>query len=116
MTTHLVHYCYYKPTKSTPVPLLSVRLNFVLTIIEDCYCPDPSGFCLMSATVTSPDPLMWSNCSIRELQQGLEIQGLGSCLTNDPVIVFTDPLCGNGIRETGEACDCGSQEVGLYHC
>lgn len=69
----------------------------------------------MSATVTSPDPLMWSNCSIRELQQGLEIQGLGSCLTNDPVIVFTDPLCGNGIRETGEACDCGSQEVGLYH-
>ena len=69
----------------------------------------------MSATVTSPDPLMWSNCSIRELQQGLEIQGLGSCLTNDPVIVFTDPLCGNGIRETGEACDCGSQEVGLHH-
>ena len=65
----------------------------------------------MSATVKSHDPMTWSNCSMHELQQGLEVKDLGRCLTNEPVAIVADPLCGNGIREMDEDCDCGNQEV-----
>lgn len=37
----------------------------------------------------------------------------GECLENKPSRVFGDPVCGNGFREDGEDCDCGSSDCSV---
>ena len=55
-----------------------------------------------------PPATIWSSCSVETLHNTLEAV---LCLDNEPSITSTDTACGNGIREEGEACDCGSVEV-----
>ena len=38
-------------------------------------------------------------------------EGLGTCLDNEPLVTVADPVCGNGIRERDEICDCGTPQV-----
>lgn len=37
-------------------------------------------------------------------------RGQATCLENFPTEMVGDPVCGNGIREGAEICDCGSPE------
>ena len=62
----------------------------------------------MSSVLTpNPYPSRWSQCSIDELNDGFRFGNLNRCLFNRP----STSLCGNGLLEDGEACDCGSIEV-----
>ncbi|EDV20169.1 uncharacterized protein TRIADDRAFT_61393 [Trichoplax adhaerens] len=83
-----------------------------------CSCtfqPANATSCIMAAMVSQPYAQTFSNCSVAEMKSGLS-QGLGSCLWNIPTKLFTNPICGNGIRETGEECDCGSPAECTSNC
>uniref|UniRef100_A0A8C9VIJ4 ADAM metallopeptidase domain 11 n=1 Tax=Scleropages formosus TaxID=113540 RepID=A0A8C9VIJ4_SCLFO len=54
-------------------------------------------------------PRKFARCSVEEYMRFLE-RGGGNCLFNKPVKLLDPPECGNGFVESGEECDCGSQE------
>ena len=65
----------------------------------------------MSSIISNPPPTMWSQCSRDELQSGFDNGNLDRCLFNEPTTVVGDAVCGNGILQAGETCDCGSPSV-----
>ena len=64
----------------------------------------------MAAIPSLPPPTRWSSCSISDLNAGFTEEQTGRCLTNVPTQTVADPVCGNGIRERFEICDCGSAQ------
>jgi len=52
-----------------------------------------------------PSPT-WSECSIGQLANAFQ-HGLDICLNNVPQTIEPNILCGNGIVENDEQCDCG---------
>lgn len=64
----------------------------------------------MALVVQLPGPTMWSNCSINDLNNGFIERSTNRCLTNVPTFRVGDAVCGDGIREENETCDCGSVE------
>ena len=70
----------------------------------------------MAAVSGFPQPISWSQCSVDDLNDGFTLYNLGTCLNNEPTETVGDPVCGNGIREDDEVCDCGSPQVGVIQC
>ncbi len=52
-------------------------------------------------------PTQFSSCSLSDFNT-LVSRGGDSCLFNTPTTKVGDLVCGNGIREGNEICDCGS--------
>ena len=65
----------------------------------------------MASVSGFPSPTQFSDCSRSDLQNGFTSRDLDRCLFNEPSVTVGDPVCGNGIRERDEICDCGSPSV-----
>uniref|UniRef100_A0A182KB67 Disintegrin and metalloproteinase domain-containing protein 12 n=1 Tax=Anopheles christyi TaxID=43041 RepID=A0A182KB67_9DIPT len=80
---------------------------------EECggsRCPGP-GTCIMEAKLrdSADIPNRWSDCSVDDLRESLQ-RGLGACLKNKPARLLVRAVCGNGLLEPGEQCDCGRRD------
>ena len=64
----------------------------------------------MGASSGFTPPTRWSSCSLSDLNTGFSSRRTDRCLTNVPTVTVGDPVCGNGIREGNEVCDCGSAQ------
>ena len=81
---------------------------FIFT--DSCICATSTS-CIMSAVLSNTPPTRWSSCSTSYLNTGLTTTSIGSCLGNVPTMSAGSPICGNGIREGNETCDCGTVQV-----
>eukprot|EP00731_Ephydatia_muelleri_P029801 Em0021g324a len=83
-------------------------------LVEDfvnCTCSQSTG-CIMGAVLGSVVPNQWSSCSTQYLSTALGANH-AYCLTNQPQSFAGPPVCGNGIQEGNEVCDCGSAMVSM---
>ena len=92
---------------------MHIIIHTYVLLIDACSCSDHSGRCVMAAVSGFPPPEQWSSCSRTNIQTALTRANnrLGRCLENEPISTIGDPVCGNGIREGNEICDCGSPQV-----
>ncbi|XP_063077971.1 zinc metalloproteinase-disintegrin-like MTP4 isoform X2 [Engraulis encrasicolus] len=80
-----------------------------------CYCgPDYESKCLMLDTVNKHSivfPSLFSDCSLKQLSDFLNSPAIG-CLDDPPQpdSLYGGALCGNGVLDSGEQCDCGPAE------
>uniref|UniRef100_A0A182P8W8 Disintegrin and metalloproteinase domain-containing protein 12 n=1 Tax=Anopheles epiroticus TaxID=199890 RepID=A0A182P8W8_9DIPT len=80
---------------------------------EECSgvrCPG-LGPCIMEAKLrdSTDVPSRWSECSVEDLRESVK-RGLGACLRNKPARLLVRAVCGNGLLEPGEQCDCGRRD------
>ncbi|KAM6182247.1 disintegrin and metalloproteinase domain-containing protein 8 [Erethizon dorsatum] len=87
--------------------------------IPGCYCPVPQegGGCIMSGSIGSKFPRMFSRCSQADLETFIERPEV-DCLANAPDLdrLVGGPVCGNLFVERGEQCDCGTPQDCQNHC
>uniref|UniRef100_A0A8C0HL43 ADAM metallopeptidase domain 32 n=1 Tax=Buteo japonicus TaxID=224669 RepID=A0A8C0HL43_9AVES len=94
--------------------LLGRSLGISYDDSRDCRCP--GRICLMSPEALHVSGAKaFSSCSIGDFETFLKHNG-GTCLFNRPRLTGLSyrrvAVCGNGIVERGEQCDCGAAEVG----
>ncbi|XP_009326584.1 PREDICTED: disintegrin and metalloproteinase domain-containing protein 32-like, partial [Pygoscelis adeliae] len=95
--------------------LLGRSLGISYDDSRDCHCP--GRICLMSPeALRFSGAKAFSSCSIRDFETFLKHNG-GACLFNRPRLTGLSyrrkAVCGNGVVEPGEQCDCGAAEACL---
>eukprot|EP00457_Paulinella_chromatophora_P001385 gb/GEZN01001387.1/.p1 GENE.gb/GEZN01001387.1/~~gb/GEZN01001387.1/.p1 ORF type:complete len:947 (-),score=88.86 gb/GEZN01001387.1/:173-3013(-) len=66
-----------------------------------------SGFIMNAVLATIPDT--FSTCSLAYYQSTVPI--IPNCLDNVPTSRWGQPVCGNGVVDQGEKCDCGAKTL-----
>ncbi|XP_037382007.1 disintegrin and metalloproteinase domain-containing protein 18-like isoform X2 [Talpa occidentalis] len=91
--------------------LLGLKIGLTYDDIHKCYCP--SDICIMNhEAVYSSGIKIFSNCSVKDYRHfvsKLEAKCLQK-LSNIQPFYQNQPVCGNGILEPKEECDCGREE------
>ncbi|XP_071170468.1 disintegrin and metalloproteinase domain-containing protein 12-like [Mytilus edulis] len=90
--------------------VLAHEIGHVLGMLHDdaaCTCLDPKD-CVMNSDITQL-PTSFSSCSAKIIKKVKET-GVAPCLYNVPDVIYNGPICGNGIKEKGEVCDCGGKQ------
>ncbi|XP_065661580.1 zinc metalloproteinase-disintegrin-like atrolysin-A isoform X1 [Hydra vulgaris] len=103
-------------TYDNPVYISNVvahELGHNLGMVHDehtqCLCYDnEKSNCIMGSYLDG-DVKSFSECSVRYFNAFIS-SGKGACLYDYPVGWVKPPICGNGIIEKGEECDCGSRK------
>ncbi|XP_062874414.1 disintegrin and metalloproteinase domain-containing protein 28 [Trichomycterus rosablanca] len=82
---------------------------------SSCVCTEAS--CIMVGALSYAIPQHFSSCSIANFETYLNTRN-PECLLNkpQPEELLTLAVCGNGFREKGEKCDCGSVEECTNPC
>nr|XP_023686609.1 disintegrin and metalloproteinase domain-containing protein 9-like [Paramormyrops kingsleyae] len=77
---------------------------------DNGHCTCNGSACIMYAWASGST--LFSTCSSNDFET-LILRGGGVCLKNQPppASVVTYAICGNGILESGEQCDCGKPQV-----
>lgn len=80
--------------------------------VDYCTC---NGSCIMGGSASGASK--FSNCSENNFER-LILNGGGVCLRNQPFSghIITVPICGNGILEDKEQCDCGRPQECTNKC
>eukprot|EP00731_Ephydatia_muelleri_P022230 Em0014g821a len=77
--------------------------------IKGCFCPDDQGCIMTTYSSRRAIKTLWSSCSYDEFDKLLSERKTLSCLKSDvPKTINAHAICGNGILEGSEKCDCGS--------
>lgn len=97
--------------------LLTYEIGHLLGIKDDnkeCRCLNEN--CIMNGSQTNSNELIWSNCSLKQLVSNLKLFKFDFDLpikrTEFNIDSFNQSVCGNGVLEPGELCDCG--KFGCY--
>ncbi|XP_058526452.1 A disintegrin and metallopeptidase domain 3-like [Ochotona princeps] len=96
------------------VQLIGINLGLSYDKIHSCVCPGTT--CVMNpAAIWSSGVKLFSSCNIEDFKHSVS-QPTFACLQKENVakVVYQgkNSVCGNGILETNEQCDCGV----LTHC
>lgn len=82
-----------------------------------CVCTNSP--CVMTPSVARRLVKNFTDCSRVKFEK-VQFSGGMSCVYDYPDQLFGDPSCGNGYVETGEECDCGTEQEckasGVFNC
>ncbi|KAM5278193.1 disintegrin and metalloproteinase domain-containing protein 32 isoform 1-T1 [Hipposideros larvatus] len=89
--------------------MLGLSLGISYDDPKKCQCS--GAICIMNPdAMQSSGVKTFSNCSLSDFENFISNMGVAKCLQNKPQMQRGRAICGNGKVESGEICDCGTEE------
>nr|ADI47610.1 metalloproteinase [Echis coloratus] len=102
----------YRPIERVVAAIMAHEMGHNLGIHHDgnqCNCGANS--CIMAPQISDPPPVYFSNCSWDQYQNFLtNFKPDCTLIRPSTTDIVSPPVCGNGLLEKREECDCGSPE------